>query len=144
MAEKFYQEKGEYWRVMKGEHSNINYVLRVGSKDFLGDTSFSYGQLQQVGSQLFFDLAPIVATGSFVQVRQKMDMGDTIAVNLIVKNSSKNLHIAGSDWHYQPQNKTNLYYTTFQMGSTPIQLAIGSGVSQKELLKFFETKTINS
>jgi hypothetical protein len=143
MTDQFHKKEDEYLRIIKGDYSNMIYCMRVGLPNLLGSTHFLYGPLIQFGSQLFLDLAPMINTGSYVQIRQKTDMDDTIAVEVVVNTEVGNKHIKNPDWHYQRKNKENLYYSEFKIDSIPIQLAIGSRVSEKDLLEYFEEKTSN-
>jgi len=138
----FYEKKEDFLRVMKGDFSNMFYVLRVGSQYPLANTHLTFGNLRQIGTQLIADVAPAIGSNLYVQIRQKTDQDDSVAVNVIVPCANgKNEHQQLSDWHYQPKNKDNFYYTEFNIDSTSVQLAIGSGVIIPDLLKYFEQKT---
>lgn len=142
MPEEFHQVEEDYLRVIGGVPSNMKYIMRIGSSTLTGNTHLLYGPLQQVGTQLFVDLAPMIAPGSYVQIRQKMNQDDVIAVEVVATSNGQNQHIKDPSWHYQPQNKTPFYFTNFSIGSVPIQLAIGSVVSEKQLLEYFANQTL--
>jgi hypothetical protein len=133
MDEKFYEEGDEFLKI-KGNPSNMIYLLRKGSLNPLGNTNLLYGSLVQVGSQLFTDLAPMIGIGSHVLIRQKTNANDIIAVEVKTPKG----HIKNRDWHYQPNNKTPFYYTNFFIDSIPLELAIGSSVSLPQLIDFFD------
>ncbi len=142
MDKDFYKEEEDYLRVMKGEPLNMNYLLQLGSPNLLGNTHLLTGQLNKIGNQLFIDLAPSIGPGSNILIRQKTDMGNVVAVEVVVKNGQKKEHVKSRAWHYQPKNTGSLYYTEFKINSTPIYLAIGSGISIDETLEYFREKTL--
>lgn len=133
MSENFTDEGNECLKI-KGNPSNMIYLLRKGSLNPLGSTQLLYGSLVQIGSQLFTDLAPQIGLGSHVLIRQKTNANDIIAVD--VKTSEG--HIKNKDWHYQPNNKDPFYYTSFLIDTIPMELAIGSNVGLPKLIEFFD------
>ncbi|MCH7568803.1 MAG: hypothetical protein IIA87_05265 [Nanoarchaeota archaeon] len=140
MPEKFYEQGDEFLRIKGGIPSKMVYALHISNPTT--GSHYLYGDLRQVKNQLVVDLAPQIGPGSYVQIRQKMDKEDIISVEVVVPNDKGNKHIKNSEWHYQPMNKKQFYYTNFSIDSVPIQLVIGSNVSQNELLEYFKGKVL--
>jgi hypothetical protein len=138
MYDKF--PEAEHLRIAPGSFVGMNYIVEVSKPDvFAPNTHFVYGSLKQVDNQFFTNILPEIAPGSYLQIRQDIESGEVDAE--IIIPGRKGIPIKNGPWHHQPKNNVPLYFTSFQIGSTIIQLAIGSKVTEKDLFDFFEKKS---
>lgn len=152
MVEKFYEKRDEHLKIIKGNPTNISYLLRTSHASFSGarfttediplntSTQFLFGNLQRVNNQLFVDSLPTLGIGSYLQIRQDTKQNDAIDVEVVIQKSSGNELIKDFNWHHQPNNKSPIYHTNFQIGLIQVDLSIGSGVSFNDLLNDFSKK----